>query len=101
MSTPSLTNVLQALDLLLEQAHTYERVLPANNYPARAAVAALSRLAEQARREARQLAQAAPGGQEAIPSPRPSPEDGRGEMRVQGDSSAAVISRFAGPHGQT
>jgi DNA-binding NarL/FixJ family response regulator len=42
--------------LLVEQAQAYERVLPANNYAARAAVAALARLAKQAQAEAVSLA---------------------------------------------
>jgi DNA-binding NarL/FixJ family response regulator len=46
------------LDLLVEQAEAYTRALPANNYPARAAVSALNRLAQQARNEARSLAEA-------------------------------------------
>ena len=49
----SLQNVL---DLLVEQAQAYEHALPASNYAARAAVAALTRLARQAREEARSLA---------------------------------------------
>ncbi len=68
-----LAALLKALDLLLEQARVYERVLPANNYPARAAVAALSRLAEQARQEARRLAPAAPGGQDSPPPAEAAP----------------------------
>jgi len=48
--------LLDALDLLMEQARAYERALPPNNYPARAAVAALSKLAQQALAEARDLA---------------------------------------------
>ena len=50
--------LLEALDLLIEQARTYERALPANDYRARAAVAALSRLAQRARSEALSLADA-------------------------------------------
>jgi DNA-binding NarL/FixJ family response regulator len=51
-----LDSLVEALDLLIEQARAYERVLPSNNYPARAAVAALSRMAQQARSEALSLA---------------------------------------------
>jgi DNA-binding NarL/FixJ family response regulator len=50
--------LLEALDLLLSQAHAYERALPANDYRARATVAALSRLAQRARSEAFSLADA-------------------------------------------
>jgi DNA-binding NarL/FixJ family response regulator len=56
-STP-LDALLEALDLLLSQARTYERALPANDYRARAAVATLSRLAQRARSEAISLADA-------------------------------------------
>jgi DNA-binding NarL/FixJ family response regulator len=48
--------LLEALDLLIEQARTYERALPASDYRARAAVASLSRLAQRARSEALSLA---------------------------------------------
>jgi DNA-binding NarL/FixJ family response regulator len=51
-----LTSLLEALDLLIEQARAYERALPANDYRARAAVASLSRLAQRARNEALSLA---------------------------------------------
>lgn len=53
-----LTSLLEALDLLIEQARAYERALPANDYPARAAVASLNRLAQRARSEALSLADA-------------------------------------------
>jgi DNA-binding NarL/FixJ family response regulator len=56
--TPPYDALLEALDLLIEQARAYERALPANNYHARAAVAALSRLAQRARSEALSLADA-------------------------------------------
>jgi DNA-binding NarL/FixJ family response regulator len=49
---------LETLDLLLAQARAYERALPPDNYPARAAVAALGELARQALNEARDLAAA-------------------------------------------
>ncbi len=52
------------LDLLLEQARSYEQALPASNYPARAAVSALARLAQQAKNEALSLA-------ETLQSPHP------------------------------
>jgi len=53
-----LTSLLEALGLLLAQARAYERALPANDYRARAAVAALSRLAQRAQSEALSLADA-------------------------------------------
>jgi DNA-binding NarL/FixJ family response regulator len=56
-NTP-LDSLLEALNLLLSQARTYERALPANDYHARAAVASLSRLAQRARSEALSLADA-------------------------------------------
>jgi DNA-binding NarL/FixJ family response regulator len=54
MSTSSspLNSLLEALDLLLEQARAYERALPAHDIRARTAVAALARLAQRARSEA-------------------------------------------------
>jgi DNA-binding NarL/FixJ family response regulator len=57
-ANPPLESLQNTLDLLLEQAQTYERILPARDYAARAAIAALTRLAEQARSEARSLAEA-------------------------------------------
>ena len=51
-----LGGIQNALALLVEQAQAYERALPSNNYAARAAVAALLRLAQQAQNEARSLA---------------------------------------------
>ena len=58
MSNPNepLAGLQNALALLVEQALTYERALPHNNYAARAAVAALMRLARQAQSEAVSLA---------------------------------------------
>jgi serine/threonine protein kinase len=52
-----LSSLQNVLDLLVEQSKTYERVLPSSNYPARAAVAALARLAQEAQNEARSLAE--------------------------------------------
>ncbi len=54
--TPPLTGLLETLDLLTDQVRAYERALPPNNYPARAAVTALGELARQALNEARDLA---------------------------------------------
>ena len=51
-----LESLLEALELLLAQVRAYERALPADNYPARAAVATLGELARQAYNEARELA---------------------------------------------
>jgi DNA-binding NarL/FixJ family response regulator len=58
MPNPSepLASLQNALALLVEQAQAYERALPANNFAARAAVAALARLARQAQSEAVSLA---------------------------------------------
>ena len=52
-----LAGLQNVLSLLVEQAQAYERALPANNYAARAAVAALTRLARQAQSEALSLAE--------------------------------------------
>jgi serine/threonine protein kinase len=53
---PLLTGLIDTLDLLNAQARAYERAIPPNNYPARAAVATLGELAKQAFAEARDLA---------------------------------------------
>jgi DNA-binding NarL/FixJ family response regulator len=50
-----LAGLIDTLDLLTAQARAYERALPPNNYPARAAVAALGELARQALAEARDV----------------------------------------------
>lgn len=55
-SDEPLASLKNVLSLLVEQARAYERALPANNYAARAAVAALLRLAQQAQSEATSLA---------------------------------------------
>jgi DNA-binding NarL/FixJ family response regulator len=57
-SENTLTSLLEALDLLIDQARAYERALPTNDYRSRAAVASLSRLAQRARSEALSLADA-------------------------------------------
>jgi serine/threonine-protein kinase len=54
--SPPLAGLLDTLDLLVAQTRAYERALPPNNYPARAAVAALGELARQALNEARDIA---------------------------------------------
>jgi DNA-binding NarL/FixJ family response regulator len=55
---PPLESLLEILDLLVAQARTYEVSLPANNYPARAAVTVLGQLALKAQSEALTLAEA-------------------------------------------
>ncbi|HKJ37869.1 MAG TPA: response regulator transcription factor [Anaerolineales bacterium] len=62
-SNDPLAGLQKALASLVEQAKAYERALPANNYAARAAVAALSRLAKQAQSEAVSLADTLETGQ--------------------------------------
>lgn len=63
-----LAALLDTLELLSAQARAYERVLPSDNYPARAAVASLGELARQALNEARDLADSL---QPAPPAPHP------------------------------
>lgn len=53
-----LAGLLETLDLLNRQVGRYEKALPPQDYPARAAVAVLGRLAQQALGEARDLATA-------------------------------------------
>jgi len=53
--SPALAGLLDTLDLLTSQARAYERALPPDNYPARAAVATLGELASQALTEAHDL----------------------------------------------
>ena len=52
-----LEGLIETLELLVAQSRAYERALPADNYPARAAVAALGELAQQAINEAHNLAE--------------------------------------------
>ena len=52
---PPLDALLVDLESLVEQAAAYERSLPANNYPARAAVSALSEMARRALEQGRRL----------------------------------------------
>jgi DNA-binding NarL/FixJ family response regulator len=54
-SLPQLRSVIETLELIRDQVRAYERALPADNYPARMAVAALGELARQALAEARDL----------------------------------------------
>jgi len=67
-----IAELLETLELLVAQAHAYERALPPDNYPARAAVATLGELARQALNEARDMEpQFAPPAPETHPfSPR-------------------------------
>jgi DNA-binding NarL/FixJ family response regulator len=51
-----LEGLLEVLELLVAQVRAYERALPEDNYPARAAVSTLGELARQALNEARDLA---------------------------------------------
>lgn len=53
-----LENLLQSIGLLISQSEMYERVLPPDNYPARAAVAVLGELARQVMSEGQTLADA-------------------------------------------
>jgi len=55
-SSLPLDGLLETLELLLAQARAYERALPTDNYPARAAVATLGELAKQALNETQNLA---------------------------------------------
>ena len=52
-----LSSLQSILLLLLEQAQAYERALPSNNRAARAAIAGLKRLAQQAQNEVQSLAE--------------------------------------------
>lgn len=56
-SNEPLASLQNALARLVEQAQAYERALPADNCAARAAVAALTKLAKQAQNEAVSLAE--------------------------------------------
>ena len=57
-SPAPLRSLLETLGLLIAQAQAYERVLPTDNYPARASVAVLGDLARKALNEAETLAEA-------------------------------------------
>jgi DNA-binding NarL/FixJ family response regulator len=50
-----LSDLIETLDLLNAQAEVYQRTLPGDNYPARAAVSTLGELARQAYRQAQDL----------------------------------------------
>ena len=53
---PKLTGIIETLSLLVTQGRIYDRALPPDNFHARAAVAAMNALAEQALNEAQDLA---------------------------------------------
>jgi DNA-binding NarL/FixJ family response regulator len=55
---PPLAGLLETLDLLNQQVSRYEQALSPKDYPARAAIVVLGRLAQQALGEARDLAAA-------------------------------------------
>jgi len=54
--TLPIAELLETLELLVSQARAYERALPPDSYPARAAVATLGELARQALTEAHDIA---------------------------------------------
>ncbi len=58
-----LSGLLDTLDLLGAQIRAYQRALPADNYPAHAALATLGELARQALTEAQDIAAASPPNQ--------------------------------------
>jgi DNA-binding NarL/FixJ family response regulator len=60
--------LVDTLKLLIAQARAYERALPTDNYPARAAVTILANLARQALNEARDLAASF---ETPVPAPHP------------------------------
>ncbi len=55
---PPLESLIEALELLLQQARAYESILPPENYQARGAVSALSESARKALTEAQTLVEA-------------------------------------------
>lgn len=66
-----LADLLESLERLLAQSQAYERALPGDNYPARAAVNTLGELARQAYNQARDLEEALAGPADDHPlSPR-------------------------------
>jgi DNA-binding NarL/FixJ family response regulator len=54
-SNPTLAGLIETLSLLVQQGRVYDRALPPENFHARAAVAVMSTLAEQALNEAQDL----------------------------------------------
>lgn len=69
---PPLVSLIDILRLTLSQARAYEAIIPSSNYPARAAVAVLGELAQQAMNEAEVLVEQfeAPRADQAPFSPR-------------------------------
>ena len=67
MSNLPIEELIETLELLVAQSQAYERALPMDNFPARAAVASLGELARQALTEAQDLA----ASQESISSEHP------------------------------
>lgn len=63
-----LDGLVDTLELLVAQVRAYERALPPDNYPARAAVSTLGELARQALNEANDLAETL---KVTVPSPHP------------------------------
>jgi DNA-binding NarL/FixJ family response regulator len=82
-----LEGLLETLGLLVAQARAYERALPPDNYPARAAVATLGELARQALNEARDLA----GSLEPAPA-APHPFSPR-ELQVLGLAAEGLTNK--------
>jgi DNA-binding NarL/FixJ family response regulator len=85
MSKLPLDALIDTLELLTAQAQAYERALPPDNYPARAAVAALGELARQALNEAQDLA----AGQEAAADHPLSPR----ELEVLGLAAKGLTNK--------
>jgi len=68
---PKLAGLIETLSLLVMQGRAYDRALPSGNFHARAAVATMGALAEQALHEARDLAaQEEPVTSQAIAAPQ-------------------------------
>ena len=57
MDAEQLAGLIDTLELLVAQVRAYERALPAENHPARAAISVLGELSRQALNEAQDLAQ--------------------------------------------
>ncbi len=94
-----LESLLESLELLVAQCRAYERALPANNYPARAAVAALGELARQALNEANSVAEAALEPPAQNPAPQKAPhfsprEHGVLSLAAQGLTNKEIAYRL-------
>ena len=70
MDSEQLAGLIDTLELLVAQVRAYERALPAENHPARAAISVLGELSRQALNEAQDLAQKAETAAEHPFSPR-------------------------------